>query len=376
MKANCLLHERLLKGMIKVKRILCILSSLDAGGAETFLMKILRALSPEEYQLDFIVSAVNGCYTEEVLARGGKIYQIPLRRKDFFGAFGGIKIIVKENNYDAVLKLGENSLAVADLIAARLGGARHLALRSCNAPTDLSLKFRCIHGFFRPILNRVATVKLAPSQLAADFMFGKNSDAKLLHNGVDLHVFCFDSQKRTEIYNEFGLNGKFVVGHIGRFHPQKNHGYLLEIFKEIQEQREDAVLFLVGTGGLEEQIRNRVCEMGLQNHVIFAGQRFDIPALLSAMDVFVFPSLYEGMPNTVIEAQATGLPCVIADTITREADLTGLVHYLSLNNAPDRWAEKVFSVYSEERKNTSADFTAQGYNIEDVARQLVELIFD
>ena len=357
-----------------MKRILCILSSLDAGGAETFLMKLYRSLSPEEYQFDFIVSAGDGCYTKEVLERGGKIYQIPLRTKDVLGAFRGIKAVVRDNHYDAVLKLGENSLAVMDLIAAKLGGAHHLALRSCNAPTGLSWKLRLAHSFFRPLLNGVATVKLAPSQLAADFMFGKRANVKLLNNGVDLSIFCFQEQERCRIQEEFDLNGKLVVGHIGRFHDQKNHQYLLKVFKEIQKQREDAVLLLVGTGGLENQIREWIEEMSLQDHVIFAGQRFDIPALLSAMDVFVFPSFYEGMPNTVIEAQATGLPCVIADTITREADLTGLVHYLSLSDSPEEWAKKALSLLSGKRKDTSEDFIRKGYDIRTVAREMVEII--
>ncbi len=357
-----------------MKRILCILSSLDAGGAETFLMKVYRTLPPEEYQFDFVVSTGNGCYTQEVLERGGKIYEIPQRTKDFFGAFKGIRTVVKDNKYDTVLKLGENSLAVMDLIAAKLGGARQLIVRSCNAPTGLSLKARCVHAFFRPLLNLVTTIKLAPSQLAAEYMFGKCKDVRLIHNGVDLDIFRFDSQARNEIRKEFGVEGKTVVGHVGRFHPQKNHRYLLEVFRQIHKQRNDAVLLLVGTGILEGQIRSLIMEMNLPDNVIFAGQRFDIPSLLSAMDVFVFPSLFEGMPNTVIEAQATGLPCVIADTITREANITNLVHYLPLSDSPELWAEKALSLLSEERKDTSGDFTKHGYNIKDVARELVGLI--
>lgn len=359
-----------------MKRILCILSSLDTGGAETFLMKIFRSLPQDEYRLDFVVSVGNGCYTDEVLERGGKIYKIPQRTKDFFGAFSGIKKVVKDNQYDAVLKLGENSLAVFDLIAAKLGGAHCLAIRSCNAPTTLSFKARFIHTFFRPLLNRVATVKLAPSKLAAEFMFGKASDVKFLNNGVDLNVFRFDQYDRIRIREEFGIEDNLVVGHIGRFHTQKNHRYLLEIFKEIRKLREDAVLLLVGTGELEEQIRNWIYELDLQKHVIIAGRRFDIPAILSSMDVFVFPSLYEGMPNTIIEAQATGLPCIIADTITRQADITGLVHYLSLDDSPQFWAEKAGTVLSEKRVNTREAFTKSGYDIKDVSRTLVELIFD
>ena len=359
-----------------MKRILCILSSLDAGGAETFLMKVSRSLPPERYQLDFVVSVENGCYTQEILDRGGRIYKIPQRTKNPIGAFRGIKSVVKNNKYDSVLKLGEHSLAVVDLIAAKMGGARHLAVRSCNAPTGLPWKSRVIHGLFRPILNRVATIKLAPSDLAAQFMFGKASDVVLLNNGVDLSHFCYSLEKRIDIRNEFGIEDKFVVGHVGRFHPQKNHRYLLEIFKEICNQREDAVLLLIGTGSLEEQIRKWIEEMGLQDNVILAGQRFDIPALLSAMDVFLFPSLYEGMPNTVIEAQATGLPCVISDTITRGADLTGLVHYLSLKDGTKCWAAKVLSMLSEQRANTSEVITARGYNIKDVAERFIKLFSD
>ena len=357
-----------------MKRILCILSSLDAGGAETFLMKIYRALPPEAYQLDFIVSVDGGCYTEEVLARGGKIYQIPLRTKNFFGAFRGILSVVKENHYDTVLKLGENSLAVADLIAAKMGGARNLVLRSCNAPTGLSRKARCVHKFFRPLLNWVTTVKLAPSQLAADFMFGRKAKVKLIHNGVDLNVFRFDQEERKRIREEFALEGKTVVGHIGRFAEQKNHRKLLEVFRQIQKHREQSVLLLVGTGKLEEQIHQWICELDLQDHVILCGQRFDIPALLSAMDVFVFPSLHEGMPNTVIEAQATGLPCIIADTITPEADITGLVHYLPLSDTPEKWADAALSALTEERVCTKQDFIKHGYDIHTVAMELVELI--
>ena len=359
-----------------MKRILCILSSLDAGGAETFLMKVSRALSPEEYQVDFVVSVENGCYTQEVLNRGGKIHKIPERTHDFWGAFNGIKSVVKDNHYDAVLKLGEHSLSVFDLIAAKIGGARHLAVRSCNAPTQLSWKRKTLHGFFRPILNSFATVKLAPSRVAAEFMFGKASDVVILNNGIDLNYYKYLPAGRLDVRKQFGLADKLVIGHIGRFHPQKNHRFLLEVFREIHSQRDDSVLLLVGIGDMEEQIRSWIEEFGLQSCVVLAGQRFDIPEIMSAMDVFLFPSLHEGMPNTVIEAQATGLPCVIADTITREAKLTELVEYLSLSDDPKCWAEKVLSVASKMREDTSATLAKQGYDIKDVAQELVDLLFD
>lgn len=357
-----------------MKRCLCILNSLDAGGAETFLMKMYRILPTEEYQFDFVVSKDQGCYTEEVVVRGGKIFVVPPRSKNLVRAFQRIKSIVRENQYDHILKLGENSLAVVDLIAAKLGGARYVAVRSCNAPTGLSFKTKCAHLFFRPLLNRIATVKLAPSKLAAEFMFGTSSDVKLLNNGVNLRLFHYDMQNREKIREEFCLRDQFVVGHIGRFNKQKNHRYLLEVFGEMSKRRDDAVLLLVGAGEDHDKICQWISELSLEDKVILAGQRFDIPQILSAMDVFVFPSLYEGMPNTVIEAQAAGLPCVIADTITREANITGLVQYLPLSLSPVAWADVALNAVSRVRKDTTEDFLKHGYDIDSVVRDFLSIM--
>lgn len=360
-----------------MKRILCILSALTAGGAETFLMKIYRAMPPDAYQLDFIVSEENGCYTQEVLDRGGRVFAIPKRTEDVWGAMKGIADVVRQNKYEFVIKLGNPPVAGLDLIAARIGGAKCLAMRSCNALTGLSVKDRCINAMLRPVLNAVANVKIAPSMLAAEFTFGKkhaHKDVHILHNGVDRNVFHYDGEGRRRIREEFSLGDRLVVGHVGRFHRQKNHRYLLEVFAKLRAVREDAMLMLVGAGELEGVIRDQIRELGLEGAVIFTGQRFDIPQLLSAMDVFVFPSFHEGMPNTVIEAQATGLPCVIADTITKEADITGLVQYLSLEQPPEYWAKTALSAVVEERADTSLAFLEHGYNIEDVAKELLQLL--
>lgn len=360
-----------------MKRILCILSALTAGGAETFLMKVYRALPPDTYQFDFIVSEDNGCYTQEVLERGGSIHVIPKRTENVYGAMKGIIDVVHKNQYEVVVKLGNPPIAGLDLIAARIGGAKKLAMRSCNALTGLPVKNRCMDMIFRPVLNMAANVKLAPSMLAAEYTFGKyhaHRDVRLIHNGVDLTVFRYDKEGRTRIRAEFCLEGKLVVGHIGRFHKQKNHRYLLEVFRQIYDRRSDARLLLVGVGELEAEIRKWVCELKLEDAVIFAGQRFDVPQLLSAMDVFVFPSLHEGMPNTVIEAQATGLPCVLADTITPEADITGLVTYLPLTESKEKWAETALSAVTDDRRDTAVDFAEHGYDIKVVAQELMMLL--
>ena len=362
-----------------MKRLLCIISSLNAGGAETFLMKVFRLLPPEEYCLDFIVSEENGCYSQEVLDRGGRIFFVSPRTKNLLGACRDIASIVKKYKYTHVLKLGSCSTSVIDLLAAKAGGAQYLALRSCNALTNLSWKQKIWHISLRHVVNRVTSIKLAPSMLAAEFTFGKGQAHKnvhLIHNAVDLSVYHFDSAGRDCIRKEFSLGDRLVVGHVGRFNKQKNHRFLLKVFRRILDNNENAALLLVGGGELQEEIREQADGLGILQNVFFTGVRFDIPQVLSAMDVFVFPSFYEGMPNTVIEAQATGLPCVIADTITQEADITGLVKYLPLNATPEMWAKTALDAVERKHGNTKQAFVERGYDMEQVAREFISVIFN
>ena len=361
-----------------MKRVLCILSSLDAGGAETFLMKIYRALPPEEFQMDFVVSADGGSYTREVLDRGGKIFLIPMRTKDLKGAMSQLRRIVSDNGYTHVLKLGNGTASCVDLLVAKWGGAKKRIMRSCNALSGLSWKAKLGHLALQPALNWVANVKLAPSMLAAEFTFGRRQARKnvhLLNNGVDLNLFRFDPEARQTLRREFGLEDKLVVGHVGRFNKQKNHMFLLDVFYEIQKKQENARLVLIGQGELEGSIREKIARLGITDKVIFTGLRSDVPRLLSALDVVVFPSFHEGMPNVIIEAQATGLPCVIADTITRDADITGLVEYLPLELSAKQWAERALLAAGQERRDTSGDFKKHAYDIESVSERFVTLLF-
>ena len=254
-----------------------------------------------------------------------------------------------------------------------------MAIRSCNAFTGLSWRKNLIHIFFRPLLNVVADVKLAPSLLAAEFTFGKKQAANnvnLIHNAVDLSVYHYDSKARNQIRDELGLKEKLVVGHIGRFTEQKNHHLLLQIYKKIKDRHENAALVLVGNGELRETICKQAECLGISSSVFFLGIRRDVPQILSAMDVFVFPSFFEGMPNTVIEAQATGLPCILSDTITREADITGLVEFIALDEDIEFWVDKTLSFVNVMRRDTKEDFIDQGYDMNTVAMEFISLIIN
>lgn len=341
-------------------------------------MKIFRKC-PDNIKLDFVVSTDSGYYEREVLERGGLIYRVPMRTKNPISAFFKIKKIVRDNNYKYVLKLCDTPIGVFDLLASRIGGATVLCVRSCNAQSEEGLLLRVINYWLRPIFNGIANVKIAPSKLAANYTFGKKEVQKgnvfILKNGLDISLYRFDEISRNKIREEFGFTDNFIVGHIGRFSKQKNHLFLIDVFREIEHREKNAILFLVGEGELEEQVKKYIAKYHLQKKVVFAGVRLDIPSILSAMDVFVFPSFYEGMPNTVIEAQTAGLPCVISDTITDEVKITNLVDMVSIKERPEKWADLIMSSRIKNRRNVSMEILNAGYDINDVARDFIEKIF-
>ena len=300
---------------------------------------------------------------------GGKIYYIPPKTKDFKGFTKGLYDLVKNEKYEHVLRITSNSIGFYDLLVAKKAGAKICAARSSNSSDGGSFRVRAVNRLARVLLLRYVDVMIAPSDLAAEYTFGKQMVRKgkvhFLKNAIDLNEFSYSKISRKEIREEFALNDEFVIGHIGRFSEQKNHKFLVDIFAKVLENIPNAVLLLVGEGELRGKIDGYVRSKGIQKNVIFAGVRKDIAKLLSAMDVFVLPSLYEGMPNVIIEAQATGLPCVIADTITREADLTGLVNYLSFHDI-EEWINNIKKIYCHqaERKAYVQDMQQKGYDIE------------
>ena len=353
---------------------------MNAGGAETFLMKLYRRLDKSKYQMDFAIGSTDeGFYDSEIQKAGGKIYHITPKSAGVWKNFNDIKRIVKENGYGYVMRISQNSLSALELLAAKLGGAKVTAFRSSNSDTSTGRKKdEFVHKMCRFMPRKFADVRIAPSTEAAEFMFGKNCiknrKAVILHNAVDLNTYNYSEVSRKKIREEFGATEKTVIGHIGRFTAQKNHDFLLEVFSEYTKTNENSLLMLVGCGELESAIREKAASLNIRDKVIFTGVRSDVPSLLSAMDAFVFPSFYEGMPNTVIEAQATGLPCIISDRVTKEADITGLVKFMPLE-APKQWAEEIDRVIVAKRETPIDNFRKNRYDIESVAGQFTNLIF-
>ena len=360
-----------------MNRILCIVGSMDIGGAETFLMKMYRCIDKNKYQMDFCVSKKNeGAYDSEIISLGGKIYHTVPKTKNPFKNFNDIKKIVKENNYQVVLRVSQHSLSALELFAAKLGGAKKLIYRSSNSNSGGGKINLLIHYLFRPIANKISNIKIAPSKEAAIFMFGKRNvnlnHVSLLNNGLDYDLFKFNEEFRKSIRKELNINKTtIVVGHVGRFNFQKNHKFLIDIFEKYQNINNDSVLLLVGGGELEKEIKEYINKKNITTKVIFLGLRKDVYKIYSAMDCFVFPSLFEGMPNTVIEAQANGLPCIISDKISKDVKILDNLKFIDLNKSSNFWAN---NIEKNNREKNVKNIIEKKYDIKKNTEKFISLL--
>lgn len=353
---------------------------MDTGGAETFLMKMYRQLDRTRYQMDFVVSGDRrGYYEDEIERLGGRVFRITRKTKDFSAYRRELFDAVREDGCPVVLRIGSSAFSAIDLWIAKRAGARRLALRSSNASDGQTGLGMLLQRALRRPLTSVADVKIAPSDLAAEYTFGpmamKKGEVHYLRNALDLDAYAFSAEKRSAIRAELSIDADaLVVGHVGRFAPQKNHGFLIEAFAKLLKTRPDAKLVLVGKGELESEVREKSDALGVLSSIVFTGVRSDVPALLSGFDVLALPSFYEGMPNVVIEAQAAGLACVVSDTVTRQADVTGLVEFLPIDDT-EAWAKALVSATDGKRPDTKAALAAAGYDVAKAVEEFVGLVY-
>lgn len=294
--------------------------------------------------------------------------------------YQNLKRLISENKYDCVHI--HSDVANKELVyglAARHAGAKRIIMHSHAAGVDgqnrkLKLKY---HEFSRRFLKNIATDFVACSDLAAQWMFPKinTSEIIIIRNGVDLQKFRFNPVIRTDVRRELGISeNTYLIGHVGRFAYQKNHQYLIKIFKEYIAINNDCRLLLIGEGPLEDEIKEQVRKAGITDKVIFYGACNIVDQMLSAMDVFVLPSHFEGLPIVGVEAQAAGLPVLFSDQITREAKLTDKAVFLPITDADIyKWTQQLNVCHSVPRKDTYADMKKQKYDISDTVEQFLKL---
>lgn len=363
----------------KIIRILHVLGRLDRGGAETMVMNLYRKIDKTKVQFDFIIHTTDKCdYNDEIKSLGGKIYSVPqykgvnhLEYKKAWNVF-----LKGHPEYKIIHGHVRSTASIYLNIAKKYGLITIAHSHSTSSGTGLSAITKNLLQY--PI-RYVADYLFACSKDAGKWLYGQRACSKenfnILNNAIDLNMFKFNNELRESKRNELKIQDKFVIGHIGRFDIAKNHHFLIDIFKEIHYRNGKTVLLLIGDGELKESVEKKVAEYGLKDEVIFTGVRSDIPELLHVMDVFLFPSLYEGLPVTVVEAQASGLPCVISDNITNEVSVTSLVNKISLQRNKEYWAETVLQFQkSQMRESPQKEIKDSHYDISEVSKQYQDFI--
>lgn len=337
------------------------------GGIETMLMNYYRNIDRSKVQFDFLVHRdFKADYDDEIEALGGHIYRVPpmnplsgkYRRalRDFF-AQHKYETVHCHLNYMSGIVLAE---------AKRAGVKRRIAhAHTANMNPGWKQYVRQLMKFSIP---KNATMLAACSKQAGEAVFGGHG-FDILANAIDAESFRFSAESRARVREELKLEDAFAIMHVGRFVYPKNHAFLIDVFAEVLKREADAKLILTGDGELRPEIEAKVKELGFADKVLFLGTRGDVAELLQAADVFAFPSHFEGLPVTIIEAQAAGLPCVKSNTVTDECVLTDLVTSLPIDD-PVLWAEEILKKRGFVRRDTLKDIAAGGYDITAAAEKL------
>lgn len=362
-------------------RILHITEMMQAAGIESFIMNVYRNIDRNKVQFDFLITRdKHEFYDEEIKKIGGrKIIVDKMKIKStlirVFKETLEMYQIFKDENYNCVHVHSGTPIRVLYLIAAKMAGVKVRIYHSHSAevlgPHKLLNIKKIAFKLFKNIIPIFATNYFACSEKAAKWMYPNRiiKKVKIIHNGIDLGKFRYSENIRNDIRKQLRIEKNFVIGHIGRFNDQKNHTFLIDIFNDLITKIPEAKLLLIGTGELEEKIRDKVNELKLENKVMFLGVRNDIHEIMQAMDIFLLPSNYEGLPVVGIEAQASGLKCILSDQITKEVAITENVDFLPIIDK-SIWTEKIIQIGNYKRKDTSEEIMKSEYDIQSVAKKM------
>lgn len=350
-------------------RILHVVVNMNRGGAETLIMSLFRNIDRTNIQFDFL-TCKPGIFDEEIVQLGGRVHRIPYitdvghlnymrRLHQFFTKYPDYRIIHAHLD----------KMSGFILRAAKRAGIPVRISHSHSTSSEGSLPSKIYKNYAGTLIGQNATHFMACSEKAANWLFpGKGS--VILKNGIDPKQFAFSHKRRKEVRERLGIKeNSFVLGHVGRFSPVKNHSFIIDIFAKFQKSHKESMLVLIGDGELRPTIEKKIKELKIEEKVILTGVRHDIDRYLQAFDLFIFPSMYEGLPVSLIEAQGSGLPCFISDHIAEEVDLgLGLIHYCPLHE-PRKWLEKITKITGRKNKREIPPeaILKKGYDIQTIA---------
>ncbi len=340
----------------------------NIGGIETFLLNLYTQIDRNEVQFEFVTAVENPALGDRLEKLGGIIHRVSPHSNPFAYKKDISKLL--ENNYD-VIHVHKNSAAnIIPLELAEKSGAKKIIVHSHNTAPSMGKASVLLHKMNRKKLCKIADYKFACSTEAGKWLFG-GDEFTLIKNGIITSRFLYDEKIAAEKRKELGVPENAVLfGHVGRFTDQKNHTFLLDIFSEILKKKPESTLLLVGDGEHKSDCENKARALKISDKVIFAGVREDIPDLMKAMDAFIMPSLYEGLPIVGIEAQAAGLPLFLSDTVSPETELCGSVKWFSINDSADEIADIILSETlsdTDTRIKRNSEIAKKGYDIKTTA---------
>lgn len=354
------------------KRIAQMLYSMGMGGVENFLMNIYRNIDREKYQFDFILQTNEKSYFDDEIEKlGGRIYRIPRFEKHPIKHIKELKKILNENEYIAFHRHTASSTVFIDLLVAKKCNIKRRIVHSHNTSHNQKI----LNSVFKKILYCSATQHLACSKDAGKWLYG-DRPFEVLNNAIDCKKYEFNEDIRREYRKSLKLNDSTIaLCHIGRFNEQKNHKYLIKVFSELCKINEKYKLFLCGDGTLKEEIQHMCEQENVKDRVIFLGVRDDVNNILQAMDIFLFPSLYEGLGIVLIEAQMTNLPSIVSSEIPKEAIYNNNVTQIEIEeNDIGEWCKKIMNakIDNAHRKIVNTEML-KDYDVNSIATQLINM---
>lgn len=356
----------------------------NPGGMESVVMNYYRHMDHDRIKFDFLSYFDCIAYQDELEAHGSVCYRIPPKGGNLYEYRKGLRDFFKTygSQYDAVW-YNTCSLANIDfLICAREYHIGRRIIHAHNSNAEPSLIRNMAHKLNRKKISKYATDFWSCSEAASAYFYDENirksPHYRIIQNAIDLGVYRYQPDVREAYRKQLGLYNCLVIGHVGRFSRQKNHMFLLDIFEACRKKNDHVKLLLIGQGELQAEVRERVIRDGVEKDVLFLGVRKDVPALLQAMDVFLFPSLFEGLPLALLEAQATGLPCITSEhVVPEETDITGLTRFIDLSEPAETWADAVLQADNHNRFTDYRQMISKKhFNIEEEAAGMADFFED
>ena len=346
------------------------------GGVEAFLINYVEQMMDEENVFEFVFFNTVPEVVEKTELKKCKYHVVPSRTRNWFGYYQGLKKIIKEGKYDV---LWYNVCTLSDITLLKLAYKYQVPCRIVHSHNSENMGNRIVgilHNIHKKSVSKYATEFFACSEKAADFMFShKIQNIRIINNAIITEKYKYDKGIRETVRKNLGIKDEMVVGHVGRFHMQKNHFFIMEIFRQLTLLEGACKLMLIGSGELKEQIVEIAKQEQMEESIIFLDNRMDVNELLQAMDVFLFPSLFEGLGLALVEAQAADLPCVISDTIPEAAILSKKVFPMSLESPAIEWAKKIMECAQNNNRSNQVELLREKhYDISENAILLKEYL--